>query len=84
MTTFVDSKLLEVDFAECDLTSSVFDNCDLSRATFDSTIIEITDLRTSFNFSIDPENNRIKKALFSLSEIGGLLNKYDIEIEKTN
>jgi uncharacterized protein YjbI with pentapeptide repeats len=81
-TTFANSKMLEVDFTECDLTSSVFDNCDLSRATFDRTIIEKTDFRTSFNFSIDPENNRIKKAMFSLSEIGGLLEKYDIVIEK--
>jgi len=31
---------------------------------------------------IDPEVNRIKKAKFSVSGVPGLLNKYDIEIEK--
>ena len=83
-TTFTNSKLLEVDFTECDLTGSLFDNCDLARATFERTILEKTDFRTSFNFTIDPEINRIKKAKFSLSEISGLLAKYDIEIDRTS
>jgi uncharacterized protein YjbI with pentapeptide repeats len=63
------------------LTSSVFDNCDLARATFDQTILEKADFRTSYNYSIHPETNRIKKAKFSLSGIGGLLDRYDIEID---
>jgi fluoroquinolone resistance protein len=42
---------------------------------------EKTDFRTAINYSIDPENNRIKKAKFNFSEIFGLLDKYDIEIE---
>jgi hypothetical protein len=50
-------------------------------ATFESTIIEKADFRTSFNYSIDPEKNRIKKARFSLAGIAGLLDKYDIEID---
>jgi uncharacterized protein YjbI with pentapeptide repeats len=66
---------------ECDLTASVFDNCDFTRAIFENTIIEKTDFRTSFNYSINPEINRIKKAKFSLSGIIGLLAKYDIDIE---
>jgi fluoroquinolone resistance protein len=78
------SQLHEADFAECDLTSCVFDNCDLTRAIFENTIIEKTDFRTSFNYSIDPEINRIKKAKFSLTGIIGLLEKYDIEIDMTN
>jgi uncharacterized protein YjbI with pentapeptide repeats len=73
--------LQEIDFSEADLTSALFDNCNLQHATFDSTILEKADLRTSFNFSIDPELNRIKKAKFSLSGITGLLDKYEIEIE---
>lgn len=80
-TIFRDCQLQEIDFSEADLTSALFDNCNLQHATFDSTILEKADLRTSFNFSIDPELNRIKKAKFSLSGITGLLDKYEIEIE---
>lgn len=79
--TFKNSQIHEVDFTECDLTGSLFDNCDLSGATFERTIIEKADLRTSFNYSIDPDLNRIKKAKFSLNGIAGLLGKYDIEID---
>jgi fluoroquinolone resistance protein len=73
--------LVEADFTESDLMASVFDNCDLSRATFDHSNLEKADFRTSFNYSIDPEVNRIKKAKFSLAGIAGLLDKYDIVID---
>lgn len=73
--------LREVDFSECDLTSSTFDHCDLTDAKFENTILEKADFRTSYNYTIDPENNRLRKAKFSLHEIIGLLRKYDIEIE---
>ena len=39
------------------------------------------DFKTSYNYSIDPEVNSIKKAKFSLEGISGLLYKYDIVIE---
>ena len=81
MATFRNSNLLEVDFSECDLTGSVFDKCDFIRATFENSIIEKADFRTSFNYSINPEKNRINKAIFSLTGIAGLLDKYDIEID---
>jgi len=80
MTIFENTKLHEVDFTECNLSSSIFDNCDLSRAIFDNTNIEKTDFRTSCNYSINPEINRIKRAKFSLPEVVGLLGKYDINI----
>ena len=82
-TSFINSQLHEVDFVECDLTGAFFDNCDLTGAVFENTIIEKADLSTSFNYSIDPEINRIKKAKFSLTGVAGLLNKYDIEIDST-
>jgi len=67
---------------ETDLTGAVFDNCDLTQAIFDHTILEKADFRTSYNYSFDPEINRIKKAKFSVPEVSGLLDKYDIDIEK--
>ncbi len=81
-TIFKKSQLQETDFAESDLTSAVFDNCNLMQTIFDSTILEKADFRTSYNYSIDPETNRIKKAKFSILGVSGLLNKYDIVIEK--
>jgi len=80
-TPFTDCSVKEVDFAEADLTASVFSNCDMQRSIFQHTILEKVDFRTAYNFSIDPEQNRMKKAMFSASGIGGLLDKYQIIIE---
>lgn len=80
-TIFKNSSLQETDFTEADISNSVFDNCDLAMAIFDHTVLEKADLRTSYNYSIDPELNVIKKAKFAVAGIAGLLDKYDIEIE---
>jgi len=80
-TQFKNCNLQEADFTETDLTSSLFDNCDLQRAIFHKTMLEKADFRTAFNYSIDPEQNRIKKARFSSMGIVGLLDKYGIVIE---
>jgi len=81
-TAFTRCKLHEVDFSQADVSESIFDDCDLARAHFGNTTMEKTDFRTSINYSIDPEKNRVKKAKFSLSGVPGLLDKYGIEIEK--
>lgn len=77
---FRNSQLRETDFADADLTGAIFDNCDLAQASFDHTILEGADFRSSFNYSIDPESNRIKGAKFSIAGVAGLLDKFDIEI----
>lgn len=78
---FENSQLIEVDFTEGDLTEVLFNNCDLSGAQFEATKLEKADFRTSFNYTINPEMNNIRKAKFAFSGIKGLLQKYDIEIE---
>lgn len=80
-TKFENCSLHEVDFTEANLMASNFDNCDLAGAIFENTNLQQADFRTSFNYSLDPELNRIKKAKFSRMEVVGLLNKYNIEIE---
>lgn len=79
-TLFKNCQLREADLTNCDLNGSIFDNCDFAGAIFRNTIIEKADFRTSYNYLIDPEANRIKKAKFSAAGAIGLLVKYDIEI----
>lgn len=78
---FKNCVLNEIDFSEADLSHAVFENCDLLKSVFENTILEKADLRTSYNYSINPEINKIKKAKFSLPAAIGLLDKYDIILE---
>jgi len=80
-TKFKNCNLQEVDFTETDLSGAIFDNCDMHRAQFDRTNLEKVDFRTSYNYSFDPETNKIKKACFSQAGVIRLLDKYNIEIE---
>ncbi|AGY53907.1 Pentapeptide Repeat-Containing Protein [Bacteroidales bacterium CF] len=78
---FKNCQLKESDFSECDLSGSVFENCNLSGSIFDNTNLEMADFMSAYNFSIDPEQNKIKKARFSRQNIEGLLNKYNLLID---
>jgi len=78
---FNKTKLQEVDFTECNLSSAVFNDCDLQNAIFKNTNLQNADFRSSTNFTIDPENNKIKGAKFTLDTVVGLLTKYNIKIE---
>ena len=80
-TVFKNSKINEVDFSEADLTAAVFENCDLLNAIFDNTNLEKADFRTSINYSIDADRNKIKKSKHSTAQLGGLLEKYKLVIE---
>ena len=80
-TVFKTTSFHEVDFSDTDLSGSLFDQCDLLGAVFENSILEKTDFRSAYNYAIDPEKNRMKKALFSMPGARGLLNKYDIIIE---
>jgi uncharacterized protein YjbI with pentapeptide repeats len=61
-----------------DLTSVIFDNCDLYRAEFTKAIANKADFKTSYNYTIDPSKTKLKKAVFSLNEVKGLLFKHDV------
>lgn len=80
-TEFIKCIFREVDFGRTDLTASSFDDCDLSQTIFDNSTLSKCDFRKAINYSIDPEQNRISKAKFSVAGLPGLLNKYDIVIE---
>lgn len=78
---FDNCTLTEVNFTLADLTGAVFEKCDLSGSRFENTILEKADFRTAFNYSVNPEINKLNKAKFSLQGLPGLLDKYGIVIE---
>jgi uncharacterized protein YjbI with pentapeptide repeats len=80
-TSFINCQLQEVDFIESDLSGSVFKGSDLKNAKFENTNLEKVDFRGAINYVFDPDQNRVKKAKFSLSQVVGLLGKYDITID---
>ncbi|HTE00261.1 MAG TPA: pentapeptide repeat-containing protein [Mucilaginibacter sp.] len=80
-TSFTECSFEEADFSETDLTNAVFEKCSLNRAIFNRTILKGADLRTAYNFNIDPENSTINKAKFSADALAGLLVKYNLVIE---
>lgn len=79
-TKFNKSQLIGVDFIEANLKTTKINHCDLLNARFENTNLEKADFSGSFNYSIDPELNRVKGARFSFPEVIGLLDKFDIKI----
>ncbi len=77
---FVNCRLKGTDFSEADLSVAIFDECDLSGAVFFRTILTGTNFTTSYNFTIDPEKNTLKKAKFSSAGLIGLLQNYGITV----
>ena len=70
-----------VDFGEADLTSIKLYDCNLANTFFGYTNLERTNLTGSVNFNIDPDNNKLKGARFSATEVIRLLDKYGLVIE---
>jgi fluoroquinolone resistance protein len=81
-TVFVHCSLINVDFTEADLSEAVFEDSDLLDAYFENTMLQKANFTTAYNYTLDPDANRIKKARFSSKGLEGLLRKYDIIIEK--
>jgi uncharacterized protein YjbI with pentapeptide repeats len=67
---FREAKISGADLAFTDLKDSLFQHTDLSKA----------DLRYAKNYNIDPSQNTILKARFSLPEAMALLYSMDIEL----
>lgn len=82
-TRFRNCEMEGVDFGEADLTEALFENTKLVQAIFDNTTLEKADLRTASGFSIDPERNTLKKAKFAQSGLAGLLDKFQIQVDRS-
>ncbi|MFD2933254.1 pentapeptide repeat-containing protein [Spirosoma flavum] len=79
---FTDCSLKEAHFLKCDLTGTVFDQCNLELARFEGNNLTQVDFSSSYNLEINPDDNKVKKARFSLQNLPGLLVKYDLVISK--
>ena len=69
---------MDVDFREADLSQADFAGTDLSDSLFLATDLTEADLSRACNYRIDPSQNAVKKAKFSLSEAMSLLYSLDI------
>lgn len=79
-TRFTNCELKECNFGEANLSGAVFENCDLTDTIFLHTNLEKADFSTTYNFTIHPGINHIKKAIFPRSELEGLLRHLNITI----
>ena len=77
---FVDCSMRETHFIKCDLSGTVFRHCNLELAKFEGVTLTQVDFSSSYNLAIDPEDNKVKRAKFSLHNLPGLLTKYDLVI----
>ncbi len=79
-TCFIKTSLKEVSFTGANLTGSVFDDTDLMDAVFSQTDLTGVNFATAYNYIFDPDLNTMKKAVFSLNGVAGLLTKHGIKI----
>jgi fluoroquinolone resistance protein len=74
----VDCAAMDVDFREADLHQADFGGTDLAQSLFGSTDLSAADLSRARNYQIDPSQNVLRKARFSLPEAMSLLHSMDI------
>jgi len=80
-TIFNKCIIKEASFYDTDLSSASFIECDLAESVFERNKLSKCDFRTAHNYSIIPSENNIKKAMFSLPDVIGLLGHLNIIIE---
>lgn len=73
--------LVDADFSEANLAGVKLADCDLAGARFSRTNLERADLTTARNYVLDPTVNKVRKARFSLPDVLGLLEGFDIVVD---
>jgi len=74
-------KIYDCDFGYADLQGADFSGSDLRDSIFQNTNLSGASFINAINYSINPNENIIKKAKFSFPEAMSLLDKFDIIIE---
>ena len=72
----------DVDFREAILAKADFSDTDLSGSYFINTDLREADFRRAYNYQIDPTQNKIEKAKFTLPEAMSLLYSLDIVLDE--
>jgi uncharacterized protein YjbI with pentapeptide repeats len=75
-----DCVAIDVDFREADLSQADFTGTDLSKSLFKDTNLTEADLSQARNYHIDPGQNVLKEARFSMPEAIALLYSMDIDL----
>jgi uncharacterized protein YjbI with pentapeptide repeats len=78
--SFGASELKECDFFQANLAGADFSNCNLAGAIFENCDLKSADFRQALNYQIDPAQNQVAKARFSMPEVLSLLAPLGIEI----
>ncbi len=73
--------VFEADFREADLSGANFSGSDLSESLFRNTILQKSDFRSAYNYTIDIRINTISEARFSRDEAVSLLESLDIVLD---
>ncbi len=78
---FINSLINDTGFEECNLEKAIFHKCDLQLTVFINNNLKKANFETSKNYLIDPKQNDIEKALFSLPEALSFLSLLPIKIK---
>lgn len=78
---FIDSLIKDTGFEDCNLENALFDNCDLEQTVFSNNNLKKANFETSKNYLIDPKQNDLQNALFSLPEALSFLSLLPIKIK---
>ena len=79
-TNLKDCEIIECEFSKCNLMGANFESSDLKNSRFQNCNLNFTSFKNAKNYSINPNENNVKKAKFSLPEIIGLLDIFDLEL----
>ena len=78
---FINSLIKDTGFEECNLERALFDNCNLEQTVFIKNNLKKANFETSKNYLIDPNQNDIQKAQFSLPEALSFLSLLPIQLK---
>jgi uncharacterized protein YjbI with pentapeptide repeats len=77
---FINTLIKDTGFEECNLERALFDNCDLELTSFINNNLKKANFLSSKNYLIDPKQNDIENAEFSLPEALSFLSLLPIKI----
>jgi uncharacterized protein YjbI with pentapeptide repeats len=80
-TRFVRCSAKGVEFSEADVSGSDFRETNLENAKFSRTNLQKANFVGALNYEIDPTQNSVKNARFSIPEVVGLLRGFDVKVE---